>query len=143
MKGITVTAPKGPIVLEDRPYPKLLPGYMLVQTAAVALNPADVLNLDYGFCVPGALMGCDYSGTVLEVSTEDVTRGWKKGDRVCGCSRAADANQFENGTFADVICVKADVQLRVPEEMSFEQATALGVGVITTGRAFVSLCGAG
>ena len=138
MKGVSVSALKGPMVLEERSYPKLRSGYMLVQTAAVGVNPADILNIDYGFCVPGALMGCDYSGTVLEVSSEGVTRGWKKGDRVCGCTRGGDSSQFENGTFADVICVKADVQMKMPDSMSWEEGSALGVGVVTTGRAFVS-----
>lgn len=83
-------------------------------------------------------MGCDYAGTIVDVSSEGVTRGWKKGDRVAGCTRGADASQFENGTSAEVVCVKADMQLRIPASMSWEQAATLGVVVLTVGRAFVS-----
>jgi len=50
--------------------------------------------------------------------------------------RVGDASSFENGTFAEIICVKADLQMRVPEYISFEHASALGVGVLTVGRAF-------
>lgn len=43
---------------------------------------------------------------------------------------------FNRVFFAEIICVKADLQMRIPEYISFEYASALGVGVLTVGRAF-------
>lgn len=125
-------------VIHTRPLPALRPGYLLVRVAAVAINPADILCLDLLDMAAGALLGCDYAGTVVDVGT-GVQRGFQKGDRVCGCTRPADPMQFENGTFAEYVAVKADLQLRIPEAMGFEDAAALGVTTLTAGRCFVSL----
>ncbi|KEF58615.1 uncharacterized protein A1O9_06541 [Exophiala aquamarina CBS 119918] len=120
-------------VVETRPLPKLRAGYFLVKVMAVAINPADLLVLDFKMAVPGSLAGCDYAGTVVELGS-DVQRDFKLGDRVCGCTRSTDPAQFENGTFAEYIVVKADLQLRIPSGMGFEQAASLGVTTLTTGR---------
>lgn len=136
MKAITVENVGGPVAIHDRPLPKLRPGYMLVKTAAVAMNPADGVVLDFKVATPGSLLGCDYAGTVVEVG-EDVKRSFKKGDRVCGCTRSAASDNHDMGTFAEYIVVKADLQLHVPESMSFEQAASLGVTTLTTGRCLV------
>lgn len=40
----------------------------------------------------------------------------------------------EDGAFAEQIIVKADVGIRVPDSLSFEQAATLGVGVYTCGQ---------
>jgi NADPH:quinone reductase-like Zn-dependent oxidoreductase len=125
-------------VMHTRPLPKLRPGYFLVKVVAVALNPSDVLMIDLKLAAPGSLAGADYAGTVIEVGS-DVQRDFKPGDRVCGASRNVDSRQFENGTFAEYIVVKADLQLKIPSGMGFEQAASLGVTTITTGRCFVSL----
>lgn len=41
----------------------------------------------------------------------------------------------QDGAFAESIVVKADIGLRVPGSMSFEEAATLGVAVITCGQA--------
>lgn len=72
----------GCAVLKSLPIPKLLDDYILVRTAAVALNPTDWTTLD----APGddgTLVGCDYSGIVEEVG-KAVKKSWKKGDRAAG-----------------------------------------------------------
>lgn len=84
------------------------------------------------------LVGADYAGTVIEVGS-DVQRDFKPGDRVCGASRNVDSKQFENGTFAEYVVVKADLQLKIPSRMGFEQAASLGVTTVTAERCFISL----
>lgn len=138
MKGVTISQKDGPLIVVERPLPRVRPGYILVKTIAVALNPADALYLSMGLVEPGCLIGCDYAGIVQEVGP-GVRRRFMEGDRVCGCTRPADANEPENGAFAEVICVKADIQLHVPDFLSFEEAAAFGVAVLTTGRAFVRI----
>lgn len=64
------------------PIPILRDDYILVRTVAIALNPTDWTTLD-AKGDNGTLVGCDYSGTVLEVG-KAVTKNWKIGDRVAG-----------------------------------------------------------
>ena len=126
MKAVVALSKYGPAqVIQHRRAPAIRPGYVLLRTHAVAINPADHLYFTHGMAAPLALLGCDYAGTILEVG-RDCKRAWKVGDRVCGCARSADPTQLENGTFAEVICVKADMGLKIPEGMSFEEACTLG-----------------
>jgi NADPH:quinone reductase-like Zn-dependent oxidoreductase len=138
MKAVVASERFGvPIVVTDKPRPKLKPTRMLVRTVAVAVNPADALYLDFGEAAKGSLLGCDYAGVVEEVGPE-VIRDFKKGDRVCGCTRAGDTVNLENGTAAEYIVVKADLALHIPGEMSFEDASTTGVTFLTVGRCLVS-----
>lgn len=49
-----------------------------------------------------------------------------------------DPLERENGNFAEVVCVKANMAMHRPDGMTFEEASAIGVGVVTTGRCLVS-----
>lgn len=138
MQAIQLEAKGGPAVfVKDRPLPKLPKDCLLVKTVAVGLNPHELVDIypPYTISSPGDLLGCDYSGIVLEVGSE-VTRPFKKGDRVCGCTRP-NPLQPDWGTFAEFIVVVGDVQLRIPEGMGFEDAASLGVTVLTSGAVLV------
>jgi NADPH:quinone reductase-like Zn-dependent oxidoreductase len=121
------------IFVDNRPIPALPKDCLLVKTIAVGLNPHELLDIDLPWAVsdPGDLLGWDYAGIVEEVGSE-VTRNFKKGDRVCGCTRP-NPLQPDWGTFAEYIIVVADVQLHIPDAMSFEDAASLGVTVLITG----------
>lgn len=137
MKAVTLSSKGGPPKLvTDRPKPRLSPTYLLIRMYAVALNPADVAIIDYGMGEAGCLLGCDYAG-VIEAVGDGVHRDFKVGERVCGCMRAGDPYEKENGCFAEGIVVKADVALRVPGGLGWEEACTLGVTGLTTGRCFV------
>lgn len=47
---------------------------------------------------------------------------------------AGDVVNHENGTFAEHIPAKGDLQLRIPDHLSFEDAATLGLGVVTAGQ---------
>ena len=134
MKAVIASAQFGDtIVVHDRSPPRLRPTHLLVRTIAVAANPADVLYLTYGLAAKGSLLGHDYASIVQEKGS-DVIRDFKVGDRVCGCTRGGDPDELENGTAAEFIAVKADLQVKVPDGMTFEEAATLGVTFLTTGR---------
>ena len=116
----------------DRPYPKHRTGYVLVDVKAVALNPTDWKHIDW-MNKKGVLCGCDFAGVVAETGTGYSTP-WKAGDRICGFAHGGNELQHEDGAFAERIAVKADCQMRMPDNMSFEDAATLGVGVITCGQ---------
>lgn len=131
-KAIVVQGIKEVELVSDRPIPKLRDDYILVKTAAVALNPTDWKHIDY-LGVDGALTGCDYAGTVEDVG-KAVTKQWKKGDHVAGFAHGGDVVQHENGAFAEYIVAKGDIQMAIPDSVSFEHAATLGVGVFTVGQ---------
>jgi NADPH:quinone reductase-like Zn-dependent oxidoreductase len=51
-----------------------------------------------------------------------------------------DAN-LENGAFARFIAVKGDLQMHIPDDVSFEAACTAGVGIGTTGYALYKVLG--
>ena len=64
---------------------------------------------------------------------------WKKSGLVLTVS-GNDANH-ENGAFARYIAVKGDIQMHIPDNVSFEEAASVGVGVLTTGYALFHILG--
>jgi NADPH:quinone reductase-like Zn-dependent oxidoreductase len=73
----------GEAKLSTIPIPKLRDGYLLVKTAAVALNPTDWQTVDEENppSTPPLLLGCDAAGVVVEVG-KGINKPWKKGDRI-------------------------------------------------------------
>ncbi|KAF7546107.1 hypothetical protein G7Z17_g8659 [Cylindrodendrum hubeiense] len=131
-KAIVVTSPQQEELVTDRPIPTLRDDYILVKTVSVALNPTDWKHIKF-LAPPGVLIGCDYSG-IVEAVGKDVKKPFKKGDRICGFAHGGNAVQHEDGTFAEYIVVKGDLQVQIPENLSFQEAATLGVGISTVGQ---------
>lgn len=133
-KAIEITAPGVATVLPDRRIPKLRDGYVLVKVVSVGLNPTDWKHVK-GITGPveGALVGCDYSGIVEEIG-KGVTQDFKKGDRIAGLAHGSNNSNHEDGSFAEYIVVTAHAQFKIPENISFQEAATLGVGLITVGQ---------
>lgn len=133
MKAITLTGTPGATKLvENRPKPRLRPGYVLVEAKAVALNPADWRHIDY-INTAGALLGSDVAGAVLQVGPECKKR-WTPGDCICGIVHGGNAIELDDGCFAEQVRVKEDLGIRVPDWMKFEDAATLGMGIVTCGQ---------
>ena len=81
----------------------------------------------------GATAGCDYSGVVVQVGSK-VTKDFKAGDRVAGFTHGVNAVEKEDGCFAQYAVAKGDVQCKLPDNLSDEDASTLGVGVTTVGQ---------
>jgi NADPH:quinone reductase-like Zn-dependent oxidoreductase len=81
----------------------------------------------------GCTVGCDYMGTVVQVGP-NVTKDFKSGDRIAGFTHGVNAVEKEDGSFGEYAVVKGDVQCKVPENVSDEEASTLGVGVTTVGQ---------
>ncbi|KIV91485.1 hypothetical protein PV10_06020 [Exophiala mesophila] len=133
MKAIVMQGEPGKAsMVTDRPVPKPRPGYLLVEPRAVALNPTDWKHI-HRMNTKGCLLGSDYAGVVIEPGT-GYDKDWKVGDRLFGFVNGGNHDFPEDGSFAEKIIVKADIQMRIPDYMSFEDASTLGVGVITCGQ---------
>ena len=147
MKALKALGDKKAEIQDGLPIPKLRPDYMTIKTQAVgkasssslenfankikALNPTDWKHI--GFVEKKCTVGCDYSGIVEEVG-DKVNKKWKKGDRVFGFVHGSNILYEEDGCFGEYLTAKGDLQMRMPDNMSFEDAATLGVGIITVGQ---------
>lgn len=131
-KAVIVVEPKKDGLVTDRAIPTLRDDYILVKNVSVGLNPTDWKHVAF-LAPPGVLVGCDYAG-VVEAVGKDVKKPFKKGDRVCGFVHGGNAVQPEDGAFAEYIVAKGDLQMKIPDTLSFQEAATLGVGILTVGQ---------
>ena len=113
--------------------PSLPPQGALVHTKAVAINPADAKMLDYS-AVAGAVHGYDFSGIIVALGADAPTH-LAVGDRVAGLVHGMNSLQPDVGAFAEYVPAHADLLLKIPDSMSFEEGASLGTGVATAGLA--------
>ena len=81
----------------------------------------------------GHTVGCDFSGVVEEVGSK-VKKPWKKGDRIAGWTHGVNSASAEDGSFAEYLMAKGDVCMKIPDNLSDEEASTLGVGISTVGQ---------
>ncbi|KAF4627057.1 hypothetical protein G7Y89_g11096 [Cudoniella acicularis] len=130
-----------PLLVSEAAIPSLPPGFVLVKTFAVALNPADYKILK-NFPIPGAYIGTDFSGTVVQVADDVKSNPLKPGTMVCGAAFGfAPAPRQANGAFAEYVRTPADLLMRVPSSnpsdpsspdegvMGLLQAATLGTAI--------------
>lgn len=136
MKAFCVTAPKVAGAVE-RTLPKLRDDYILVRVVSVAVIPTDWKHINF-FAKTGQLVGCDYAG-IVEEAGKDVQKNFVKGDHVFGLVHGCNDLQEEDRAFAEYVVAKGDTQWRIPDNISFQQAATLGVGVSTVIQALYQL----
>lgn len=66
------------------------------------------------------------NGNAISDKNADVTGIWRLGDRVLGAVHGSNPNDPSTGAFALFVAAEADLVLRVPEEMSWDEAAAWG-----------------
>jgi NADPH:quinone reductase-like Zn-dependent oxidoreductase len=107
---------------------------VLVRAKAVAVNPVDTKMVG-PFVTPGAILGSDFAGIVEEVGPDAAQHGVHVGGRVCGVLMGMNPLEPALGAFAEVVgCHAADL-LRVPDNISFEEAASMNMGAMTAGLA--------
>jgi NADPH:quinone reductase-like Zn-dependent oxidoreductase len=100
-------------------------GEVLVRVRATSVNPVD-LKIRSGSAAKRmgvelpAILGRDLAGEVIRAG--DGVVGFSPGQRVMGLA---------NGTYAELTTAKADVLAPIPDKLSFEQAAALPLVLLT------------
>ncbi|TGJ84018.1 hypothetical protein E0Z10_g4731 [Xylaria hypoxylon] len=127
-----------PLLVTDAAVPALLPGYVLVKTFAVSLNPSDHKILT-NFPLSGAFIGTDFSGIVVE--TADDVKGdtlIKPGTWVSGAAFCfAPEHRLSCAAFSQYVRVRASLLLRIPPPMlspggvGLLEAATLGTAIAT------------
>ncbi|KAK0513951.1 hypothetical protein JMJ35_003673 [Cladonia borealis] len=116
----------------NRPIPVPSPTQLLIKVSAVALNHCD-WKMPVRVPCPGAVNGADYSGIVVRLGESAArTSGLKIGDRVAGAQMASSRRRPWVGAFTEYILEEADSAWRVPENLSWEEAAAVGCAVTTS-----------
>ena len=126
---IEQTGPANVIVWGTLPKPEIGPSQVLVNVAAVSVNPIDtyIRSGAVPFELPRPyIIGSDLAGTVEAVGSA-VTR-FKPGDRVWGSNQGMLGRQ---GTFAEYAAVDDCWLYPIPEEVEESQAAALALVAIT------------
>jgi NADPH2:quinone reductase len=115
--------------IRDIPQPTLKPFELLVKVKAAGLNRADLAAArGSGHGKPGAPVGLDWAGEVVEVGSE-AKGGFKPGDRVM-CAGS--------GGYAEYAVCDWGRVVRIPGDMSFEHAATLPVALGTMHDALVT-----
>ena len=135
------------LVYRDWPEPEVADDEVLVQVKAVGICGSDVHGMDgsSGRRIPPIIMGHEAAG-IIAFSGQNV-QGWKEGDRVTfdstiyplddwytrkGLYNLSDNRMVlgvspgdyrRHGAFADYVNVPQHILYRIPEEVSFTQAS--------------------
>jgi NADPH:quinone reductase-like Zn-dependent oxidoreductase len=132
MSAAWINEPKAhPLEVKAAPVYTPGPNEILVRNRAVAMNPIDnmtqlrgIFPLQYP-----AILGQDVAGDVMAVGP-NVTR-FKEGDRVVGHSVVFATQEQRDGAFQTYTIVRTNLASHIPEEISFESASVLPLGLST------------
>ncbi|KAI2620572.1 putative zinc-binding dehydrogenase family oxidoreductase [Hypoxylon sp. NC1633] len=119
------------------PVPELVPGTILIKPTVVALNPSDC-KMGAAFPTPGAVVGCDFAGTVVGIA-HDTATDLVLGDPVYGVSNGSDPGNPENGAFATYLRAPAEWVMRLTsgnDATTLERAATLGTALATCTLSF-------
>ncbi|KAJ2995829.1 hypothetical protein NUW58_g1158 [Xylaria curta] len=106
---------------------------VLVRTVAVAINPCDWKMPDNFPCI-GSIGGSDFAGTIVVLGTgvQASHPELNVGDRVCGAVHGFDPANLAGGCFSEYVAATADILLKIPNDVSWEEAAAIGGTSIAT-----------
>ncbi len=131
MHCMMMTGIGGPDVLQPNEIPDPVPGprEVRVRIKAAGVNPVDTKLRARGTYYPGrlpAILGCDGAGVVDKIGV-DVTR-FRQGDEIYFCGGGIGGAP---GTYAQYALVHEDYAAHKPRRMSFHEAAALPLVLIT------------
>lgn len=126
----------------DFPDPKVIDGHVVIRVGATSFNYHDIFTVRGmpGIKVPmPMIIGLDLAGEILEVGGG--VAGWKTGDRVLVNplnKQKGLMGEMMHGGLAEKCLVAADQLIRMPANVSFEQAAALPVAYGTAHRMIIT-----
>ncbi|PWZ02354.1 GroES-like protein [Testicularia cyperi] len=105
--------------------PKLGDDEILIRNRVVTLNPTDWKHVAF-MSSPHQIIGCDFCGTVEELGPNVKSSNIKKGDRVAGFVHGG--KHEDRGSFAEYIKTNSQLVAKIPDGVSDEVASSLGIG---------------
>ncbi|KAK3995175.1 chaperonin 10-like protein [Cladorrhinum sp. PSN332] len=123
-----------PFVIVERETPEPGPNDVLIEVKAVALNPIDFYQRDFGLPpVPiyPAVLGSDTAGYVVKVGS-NVTNAPPVGSRVLAMASAFyQDGSPDHGAFQKFALAQSEAVTPLPDHLSFEQGAVFPLAVLT------------
>lgn len=125
--------------VREAPYARLEPNAIRVRVHALAINPIDHILQTHGTSLAfphlkyPLLLGSDVAGTVVEIgaSISDFSIGDRVLGQCLGTDKAHVATQNDESGFQEYCVLQACVSSKIPENLSFEQACVIPLGLST------------
>jgi len=125
-----ITRPKStPLEVKEAPYPTPGATDIVVETAAVAINPLEYKIQDFNPAIGGkalnypTVLGSDLAGTVISVGSD--VMNCKTGDRVLAHAPGSAMGMPERSAFQKYVLLKGNMVTSIPRNISFEEAVVL------------------
>lgn len=132
----------GPLSVEQRATPEPGPGEILVEVKAVALNPVDYYQRDFGMPpvpVYPAVVGSDTAGVVAKVGS-GISSAPAPGTRVIAfASSFYQAGSPDHGAFQKFALAQSEGVIPLPDGLSFEQGAVFPLAVMTALTAWTTI----
>nr|OQO23794.1 hypothetical protein B0A51_06743 [Rachicladosporium sp. CCFEE 5018] len=145
MSALLLDAPDRTATIQTIPVPTPGPGELLIRVHAIALNPIDALYTFKPLGSSGRTVGSDFAGTVVSAAPyhdeKSPIPSFSPGDRVSGFLQGACSINDRPGAFADYLVCPADLVWRIPNSMSFEEASAISLCGLTAAQALFQRLG--
>ncbi|KUJ21629.1 oxidoreductase [Mollisia scopiformis] len=124
-------------IVKEAPYTAPEPNEIVIKTAAVAINPADIICQKLGIIIPHypAILGCDAAGTIIALGSS-IPPSFKIGDRVLGNARPdkplLPSGIYKYSAFQQYVVLKLPLIAKIPESATFEDAVVLPLGLLAS-----------
>ncbi|KAF9883675.1 hypothetical protein FE257_003059 [Aspergillus nanangensis] len=134
--------PGGPLSVGKRPTREPGPNEVLIEVKAVALNPCDYYQRDYGMPpVPiyPAVIGSDTAGVVAKLGS-NVTTVPAPGSRVLAFASSFYQNGSpDHGAFQKYTLAQPEAVIPLPDSLSFEEGAVFPLAVLTAMTAWTTI----
>ncbi|KAL4926719.1 zinc-binding alcohol dehydrogenase family protein [Aspergillus undulatus] len=134
--------PGSPLSVGKRPTPEPGPNDVLIEVKAVALNPCDYYQRDYGMPpVPiyPAVVGSDTAGVVAKLGS-NVTSVPGPGSRVIAFASSFYQNGSpDHGAFQKYTLAQSEAVIPLPDDLSFEEGAVFPLAVLTALTAWTTI----
>jgi alcohol dehydrogenase len=126
----------------DFPDPQITNGHVVIRVKATSFNYHDIFTVRGmpGIKVPmPMIIGLDIAGEIVEIGSG--VSGWKSGDRVLVNplnKKKGLMGEMMHGGLAEKCLVAADQLIKMPDDVTFQQAAALPVAYGTAHRMIIT-----
>ncbi|KAF5660759.1 ToxD-like protein [Fusarium denticulatum] len=145
MKALVLNTSLKKATVEDVDRPSPSSHEILVNVRAIALNPVDELYVSSPIAAQEKrIIGTDFAGVVVEAGSEISGLSdprVKIGTRVAGFLQGASSVNDRPGAFAEFIVVPNDLVWKIPDNVTFEEASAISMCGLTAAQALFGRLG--
>ncbi|KAG5760759.1 hypothetical protein H9Q72_011129 [Fusarium xylarioides] len=145
MKALVLNTSLKTAIVEDVGRPTPGSNEILINVRAIALNPVDELYVSSPIAAQEKrIVGTDFAGVVVEAGSEisDLSDSRVKvGTRVAGFLQGASSVNNRPGAFAEYIAVPYDLVWKIPDNLTFEEASTISMCGLTAAQALFGRLG--